>query len=283
MSQPTLFGGPASPVTNRAPVPQKLRVLITVKAAPNPSEKSGETVCVAGLALDDVGLQPNWVRLYPINFRLLEEGSQFKKYDIVELIAIPSRGDPRGESWKPDMSTLRVVDHLPHTSGWKRRKVLLQPMLELSMCALNEENRGGATGRSLALVTPRRVTGLRISAHPGWTPAEQAKIDVYVNQLDLFGDGDRTSLEAPRLIGRYLWNCWAHGCRGHEQSIIDWEFVALQRQRQCRDLGDEELGTVLRRKFLDMMCRQDRSPSFYVGNQAKRNHVFHVLGVYYPK
>lgn len=44
-----------------------MRVLITVKAAPNPSATYGETVCVAGLRLDlDAA---GWVRHYPINFR----------------------------------------------------------------------------------------------------------------------------------------------------------------------------------------------------------------------
>jgi hypothetical protein len=54
-----------------------MRVVITVKAAPNPSERYGETVCVAGLRLDsDHG---GWVRLYPINFRELDDDSSFKK------------------------------------------------------------------------------------------------------------------------------------------------------------------------------------------------------------
>jgi hypothetical protein len=43
--------------------------MITVKAAPNPSEQYGETVCVAGLQASVES--PGWVRLYPINFREL--------------------------------------------------------------------------------------------------------------------------------------------------------------------------------------------------------------------
>lgn len=38
-----------------------LRVMITVKAAPNPSEQYGETVCVAGIRLDPDN--SGWVRL----------------------------------------------------------------------------------------------------------------------------------------------------------------------------------------------------------------------------
>jgi hypothetical protein len=76
---------PAKPAAGR---PVRMRVLITVKAAPNPSEKYGETVCVAGLRLDlDAA---GWVRLYPVNFRELDGDGQFRKYDVVSLDARPN-------------------------------------------------------------------------------------------------------------------------------------------------------------------------------------------------
>ena len=81
-----------------------MRMLVTVKAAPNPSERYGETVCVAGLRLDLDN--PGWVRLYPINFRELENDSRFRKYDVVSVTARPNPGDPRAESWRPQMDTL---------------------------------------------------------------------------------------------------------------------------------------------------------------------------------
>ena len=83
MTQTSLFA-PEPDAVPEKPVgrlPTRMRVLITVKAAPNPSQTYGETVCVAGLRLDldNVG----WVRLYPINFRDLGDDSKFKKYDVV--------------------------------------------------------------------------------------------------------------------------------------------------------------------------------------------------------
>jgi hypothetical protein len=76
----------------------EMRVLITVKAAPTPSGKYGETVCVAGLRLD-LGKE-GWVRLYPINFRALDGDDQFHKYEVVQLRAKPARDDRRKESWR---------------------------------------------------------------------------------------------------------------------------------------------------------------------------------------
>lgn len=277
MDPSTLFGGLSPEDAKPARVSKELEVLITVKAAPNPSERSGETVCVAGLALDEERIKSRWVRLYPINFRYLEQDQRFSKYDIVKVKALPAKNDPRVESWNPSMDTMQRLQHL---DPWKGRRALLDPVVQASMCALNRGNQGGATGQSLALVRAKAIRDLKITKHPGWSDDERRKIDAYVNQPELFGGRDKTALEAPRMTGHYSWTCFEPNCRGHEQSIIDWEFVALQRRSSGRD--DAGLTQLLRERFLNMMCKKGRDVAFFVGNQAKRHHVFHVLGVYYP-
>jgi hypothetical protein len=149
------------------------------------------------------------------------------------------------------------------------------------MCQLNRDARYTADAQSLALIRPARIDGLDIELHPGWTPAEQRKIDAYVNQLDLF-DSDRTPLQAPRFkaFHRYRYRCGEPGCAGHRQGFIDRELVAFQR-RQAH-LSDDRLRQAVRAKFLGELCATNRDTAFYVGNQAKRTHVFSVLGVYWP-
>lgn len=276
MVQPSLFGSSTEPPPKPASDDVvRMRALITVKAAPTPSESYGETVCVAALRLD---LRPTWVRLYPINFRALSHDDQFKKYDVVSVDAVPARQDQRRESWKPRLDTLVRELHLP---PWSRRRPWLDPMVEDSMCRLNRAVRADPNAQSLALVRPREVTRLEIAPHPGWTPDQQKKIDAYANQPDLFDSKDRTPLEPPRFRGIYHYRCFDRQCRGHRQGILDWEFVALQ--RHLARLGDRALAAELRRKFLTTMCDPSRDVAFYVGNQAKRPHVFSVLGVYYPR
>lgn len=252
-----------------------MRVLITVKAAPNPSATYGETVCVAGLRLDLDHM--GWVRLYPINFRELESSHQFAKYDIVTLRAKPASNDPRIESWRPDMTSLLVKDKL---RPWARRRPHVEPFVRESMCEVLAAVRENPPARSLAAVRPKRVAGLDIDRHPGWTAEEQRKINAYVGQLDLLGS-DRSALEAPRLRGWYRYRCHHPECGGHRQGILDWEWVALQ--RRLDHLDDAALADRLRHRFLHELCGADRSVVFYVGNQAKRQRVFSVLGVYYPK
>lgn len=275
MAQMSMFGEPPDEPDEKPPSDQavRLRVIVTVKAAPNPSEKYGETVCVAGVSADPS--RQGWIRLYPINFRELGDDASFHKYDVIAVDATPARQDARRESWRPRMNTLRIENHL---TGRHRRE-WIDPYIGLTtMCKLNN----GATMRSpsLGLIRPREVTDLVITRHPGWTAAQQAKIDKYVGQLDLFGNEDRTALQAPRFTGTYHYQCMASECRGHRQGIIDWEFVALQ--RRLRDRDDTTAAQQLRAKFLDQMCAPDRDLAFYVGNQAAHPRTFSVLGVYWP-
>lgn len=277
MTMDSLFDDHYSRPTEKPPLGQREthRVLITVKAAPNPSATHGETVCVAGVILGSYGVV-GWIRLYPINFRHLES-DKFKKYDIVIVDCKPAN-EPRLESWRPVINSLQIVDHLP---PWKKRQSLLEPIIENSMCKISADARKSSTAPSLALVRPAEVLDFEVESHPGWTREEQLKIDQYVNQLDIFDQTDRTPLEAPRFRGFYRWRCADPGCKGHRQSIIDWEFVAFQ--RNIRDASDEEVRDALRRRFLDQICRSDNDVAFFVGNQAKRHHTFLILGVYYPR
>jgi len=124
---------PSKPALKR---PTTLRLLITVKAAPKPSARYGETVCVGALGLN--APWTGWIRLYPIHFRGLAEDSKFRKYDIVHLDALPARQDQRHESWKPIVDPITIEQHLINQQS---RRNLLDPLVEDSMCRLNEQAR----------------------------------------------------------------------------------------------------------------------------------------------
>lgn len=279
MTQLSLFspteGGPDPKPPSGLTV--RLHMLITVKAAPQPSERYGETVCVAGLSVDFE--RRGWIRLYPINFRELASDDRFRKYDVVTVDARPNPQDQRRESFRPVMDSMVTERHL---AAWKPRRGLLDEYVEDSMCHLYRDARADANAQSLALVRPRTVDGLIVEPHPGWTADEQRKIDAYVRQPDLFGGQDRTALEPPRFRAYYRYHCQDSGCGGHRQGVLDWELVAFQRRLTRAGVGDGELHQAISVKFLDELCAPSRDVAFYVGNQAKRAHVFSVLGVYWP-
>lgn len=272
-----LFGGPDDSVASSPRLPGTATVLITVKASPNPSATYGETVCVAGIRVDQEHL--GWTRLYPINFRDLEGANAFNKYDVVDMHVTPQINDSRLESWKPNRDSLKIVRSL---SPWDKRRSIVEPYISGTTCEINTAAKVNPTAPSLALVRPADVSGLDIELKGGWSLEEQAKIDGYVNQLSLLPNEDRRPLQAPRFTGHYRYRCEAKGCNGHRQQMLDWEFTAFQYHR-LRGKSDAEAVAILKSKWLDEVCGPGRDVAFYLGNQAKRRSVFSILGVWWPK
>ncbi|MGC4896332.1 hypothetical protein [Micromonospora sp. DT31] len=256
--------------------PAKLRLLITVKAAPNPSARYGETVCVGALGIDPPWT--GWIRLYPIHYRALDDDSKFHKYDIVHVDALPARQDQRRESWKPIAATITTERHL---GGWRSRRNLLDPLVEDSMCQLNKQARDDPKAPSIALIRAADIADLQVKRHPGWSAEDRKKIAGYLNQFDLLEPEKRSPLDAPRFTGTYRYRCADRRCRGHRQKLWDWEFVALQ--RRLRQLPDAEAAEQLRHKLFAQLCAADRDVAFYVGNQAARPQSFSIGGVYAPR
>ena len=94
------------------------KVLVTVKTYPSPSDRYGETVCVAGVRLDRGA--PEWIRLYPMKFRLVDYAQQFAKYEVVEVpVNRPGTRDPRPESMRPDQTRLRSLRKIDSGRNWQ--------------------------------------------------------------------------------------------------------------------------------------------------------------------
>ena len=66
--------------------------IILIKASPVIGQKHGETVCCAGLDLTvccaGLDLYGNWLRMYPVSFRILEDGRKFRRWDRVQFNGI---------------------------------------------------------------------------------------------------------------------------------------------------------------------------------------------------
>ena len=64
--------------------PETTKVLITVMTYPHPSRGYQELVCTAG-----VTDSPEWVRLYPLDYRYRPTSQRFKKYQWIEVELSP--------------------------------------------------------------------------------------------------------------------------------------------------------------------------------------------------
>lgn len=254
-----------------------VKVLVTVKASPQPSAGYGDTVCVAGVLMTD---RPRWIRLYPVPFRYLEGAQQFNKYAVINVQLHESTRDKRPESAKIVATSLVVGGVLP---PWKQRADWVEPLVGPTMCELNAGVKANADGTSLGAIRPAKVDPiLKFEPHGPWTPDQLNILTAEANQGSLFGPPHAAMLEPPRLKVRLRYWCLAPACKSHTQRIIDWELTALQ--RHGRRLDDTALRASIQTKFMDQMFSPDRDPLIFVGNQASmtRRQSFTVLGVYYP-
>lgn len=261
-----------------ATYPETARILVTVKARPEPSEKYGETVCVAGIRLDTDSL--HWVRLYPIPFRRMEDYKQFKKYSIIEAPITPSAEDFRSESYKPDRSQLYKVQE--PIRDWKKRMDYILPLVsEMTMCQIRDNCVNGKQKKpyaSLAVIRPHGPLELTIEPYKGWNKEQKRNVQK-VLQGDLFEQGNTLEphqlLQEPRFQGRIKYRC-SDTCKGHKQMFLDWEFEALAR-RHNHDTEEVAREAIL--KKYHSVLDPSKEPVLYVGNQKKYPAAFSVLGI----
>lgn len=252
-------------------MPTRIRFLPLVKAYPGPSDRYGEAVCVAGARLD-VGT-PTWLRLYPVLFRDLPSDKQFAKYDVIDLDVLP-HSDYRPESHRPVLDSLQAVEHLDPADSWRRRREVVEPMLIESMCDLMRRRELDQT--SLGAFRPAEVTDFVPRPEPGeWTQDELASL----SQTSLFAQ-DRKLLRKMPWRFRYHYRCGG-ACKGHKQSVIDWEVYATYFNAR-REHGEDDAVAAVRDRWLNTLCSPDRDTIFFVGNQRDAPLGFIVLGVFWP-
>ncbi|MFL2002228.1 hypothetical protein [Microbacterium sp. A1-JK] len=264
---------------------EQARVLITVKASPEPSKTYGDTVCVAGVRLHEDG-SGSWVRIYPVAFRHLESTQQFKKFEVIDVELKRSATDSRLESYRPNWDTLkRDPDRTGKykTYAEKARGPILEKLIGPSMCDLRAGVEADLTAQSLGLVEVRELRALKFTDHGPWTDAQVASMTAAMSQPDIFGEVDTTPiLVPPRYKVHYDYHCASTTCPGHKPRILDMELSALQYKNRHR--SDADLKALITLKFHTEMWNERRRTYFYVGNfgDVVKRKNFSVLGVYRP-
>ena len=146
-------------------------VIVIVKAAPQLGQKHGETVCCAG-----IDLQGNWLRLYPVAFRTLEDGQKFGRWDRIHFCWRLPNDDRRPESRRVDQDSIRVVGELPQ----RERQRFLAARIVTSL------NRERAAKRSLALLKAQILQFSYERKSDKEIQSERANFAALRNQSDLF-------------------------------------------------------------------------------------------------
>jgi hypothetical protein len=153
------------------PLSGSSEAVVIIKAAPQVGQRHGETVCCAGL-----DLYGNWLRLYPVSFRLLEDSKKFARWDRIRFKWRRPQDDARIESLRVDQDSIEIIDDLKRA---ERERFLTRSIVT----SLNKEREAG---RSLALLKPEvqefvveRKTADEIRDETGRFQALRAQADLF--------------------------------------------------------------------------------------------------------
>jgi len=253
----------------------KSKVFITTKTYPSISKKYIETVCTAGVLLGDNNQPLQWIRLYPIPYRYLEEGKQFPRYSVIEVDTERNTKDPRSESFRIKNESINVLPTISTKNNWKERKDLILPLQRNSIAEIMEN------GESLGIIKPHKIVrAFHVPASREWNDSKRSVLD----QGDLFVK--KKDLEKIPYNFKYEFTSLVDGEEKiHKLSIIDWEIPQLY--RNCRNTAkgsQEQKEQEAVQKVLEKleMFQNEKDLYFMVGNQQAHPKSFMIIGLFYP-
>ena len=254
------------------------RILVLVKAYPQPSKKYGESVCTAGITSTG-----EWIRLFPVEFRTLPIESTFEKWTWIEANIIKS-SDPRPESHKIDHDSI-ISLHKVETSGqWRLRKKILLPLCISSLEELKTLHDLNKT--SLGIFKPKHVEGLVIEpTSQEWNTKKQEALNRAISQPSLF-DRRKVSLKPIEKVPykfSYKFTCDNPNCKGHTLQILDWEINQSYRKWKIY-YGSEEIALeMIRKKYFEEFT--EKCDLYFIMGTLKsmdKFRQFSIIGLVYP-
>ncbi len=233
------------------------RVIILVKALPQPSKQYGETVCCAGITAEGV-----WKRLYPVRFRHLQGDQSFSRWDWVNFQYRKPTRDPRHESCHVHEESIKVGKPLPEK---ERANVLNRIIVGSAMQAAER-------GQSLALIRPRNTRFIIKPKSKAELDEEREAYKQAASQDDFF-DQKLADLEPSPYDFRFSFE---DDSGKHNYQNGDWEAHAMFFRERHRTSEKQAL------EWMDVVFNEDypkRGMGFAIGNMAKRPQTWQLLGV----
>lgn len=253
---------------------ERKNILIATKTYPSISIKYKETVCTAGVLLDDNEKPRQWIRIYPIRFRDLNSSQRYKRWSIISAKIQKNDKDYREESYKINDSSIEVIKQIGTNNNWEERKNLILPLQFQSVAEIQK------SGKSLGLIKPKSIEGFFYKPDDReWKPRQQAILD----QGDLF----EPSVEIEKIPYKFGYHFTQSEGTKHSYTIIDWE--VLQLYRNCKNNSksvteeqtEQEAVEKVRQKLEDDFLKK-KEIYFIVGNLKNHCNTFMIIGIFYP-
>jgi len=246
------------------------RALIVVRTYPSPAKSGVEVSCTA--AITDKG---EWLRLFPVPWRFLDEDQRFRKYQWVDVTVTKAK-DPRPESYKLKPDGIKILSGpLSRANAWQARKAVVLPLRSHCLCCLIKQRdlQGHPT---LGIFRPKSIDRLAVTPEdPKWTAAQLG----ILRQGHLFVENPKTELEKIPFSFRYEFHCEDDECKGHKLICTDWEMGQSYRSWRAK-YGDQWEQRFRQRYEAEMIQKNDTH--FYVGTIHAHPHVWIIVGLFYP-
>lgn len=204
---------------------------------------------------------------------------RYSKYQWVSLEIEKSQRDPRVDSYRPNLESLKLGNKIltKTDKDWNERKKIVLPTVKSSLEEiLNEYHREKI---SLGIFKPKEILNFEIKAdNSDWSIGHKQVL----SQQRLFGQQPKQLEKVPYNFS-YHFSCSDKRCKGdHHLQIIDWEIYELY--RKIKNNYKKPIGDVLkdiRKMWLDKMWGENRDSYLIVGS-VHRYPSFVVLGVFWP-
>ncbi len=253
---------------------QRQKILIITKTYPSISTKYKETVCTAGILLDDEEKPLHWIRIYPVRFRQLDFDKRYPRWSIISANIERHDKDYRVESYRIDDSSIQVLRAIDTQNNWQERKSFFFPMQFKSISEIKAQN------KSLGIIKPQRINKYFYKpTDRDWNPKQQAVLD----QLDLF----EPSVELEKIPYNFGYEFVDQDGDKHRYTISDWEIKELY--RKCRNQSKEAILESREQEAIEKVRQKleeeflsKKDLYFVVGNLKNHKESFMIIGLVYP-
>ncbi|MEG1525799.1 MAG: hypothetical protein RR224_12185 [Clostridia bacterium] len=246
------------------------RVLILVKTYPSPSQQYVETVCTAGITAAG-----EWIRLYPIPWRDLDDGQRYKIFSWVDVETEKNPKDTRPESYRVNSDSLRIVQQLDPKRDILARIRALSSIEVQSMEEIIKKQQESKL--SLGAFIPKEV--FEITAKPiarEWSDAEKTKL----GQMSLLVSSNKKPLEKIPYEFRIKFCCNDLTCKGHSIMITEYEFMQAYRNYFQTYATEEKAIVMLKQKYMEYYADMRYQRYLIMGNMHRFQTNFLNIGHY---
>lgn len=250
------------------------KILIATKTYPSISTKYKETVCTAGVLLDDSEKPLQWIRIYPVRFRNLDFDQRYPRWSIISAEIERNEKDYRAESFRINDASINIIRKIDTKNNWTERKSFVLPLQFSSIKEIQKQN------KSLGIIKPQSIDKYFCKkTSRDWSLKQQAVQD----QLDLF----EPSVNLEKIPYQFGYQFTEQDGTSHRYTISDWEIMQLYRgcrdkskQTKPEDKEEEALRKVRQKLEGEFMSKKELY--FIVGNLKNPCKVFIIIGLFYP-